>query len=129
MALPADTHVEMVLCDDVRFSPGGKLDITGYFPLPEIKLAADVQLPGAINLSFLFVIRDGDGTFRGSFRILDPLGGELHRHEVAEFAKHAGSPHLIMFKINAIPITRWGSFTALLEIGGHEYPRPIRISQ
>lgn len=129
MALPTDAHVEMVLCDDVRFSPGGKLDIVGYFPMPEIKLAADVQLPGAINLSFLFVIRDGEGMFRGSFRLLDPLGGELHRHEVAEFSKRADGPHLIMFKINAIPIARWGSFTALLEIGGEEYRRPIRISQ
>ncbi|HXC29209.1 MAG TPA: hypothetical protein VNV38_14730 [Stellaceae bacterium] len=129
MALPSDTHVEMLLCDDVRFTPGGKLDITGYFPIPEIQLASDVQLPGAINLSFLFILRDGEGTFRGSFRILDPLGGELHRHEVVEFTKRTAGPHLIMFKVNSIPIARWGSFTALLEIGGGEYRRPIRVSQ
>jgi hypothetical protein len=129
MALPADADVDLLLCDEVRANAGGKLDISGYFPVHEINIDPAAQLPVAINLSFLFVLRDGDGTFRGSFRILDALGAELHRQPIEEFTKRAGGAHLMLYKVNAIPIARWGSFTALLEIGGEEYRRPIRISQ
>lgn len=129
MALPTDANVELILCDTARAKPDGKLDITGYFPIPEVKLDPDTPLPVAINMTFLFVVKDGEGQFRGTFRILDPLGAELHRQEIREFAKQPGMPHLIMLTINQIPVVKSGNFGVLLEIEGQEYRRPMRIFQ
>jgi len=129
MALPTDANIELVLCDSARAKPDGKLDITGYYPFPSVKLDPSAPLPAAINLTFLFVIKDGDGQFRGRFRILDPHGGELHRYEIREFTKQPGLPHLVILTVNRIPIVSSGDFCALLEIEGQEYRRMVQIFQ
>jgi hypothetical protein len=129
MALPSDADVELLLCDAVRRTPEGKLDLAGYFPVHEVKLDSSAPLPAAMNLGFVFVLKGGDGIFHGAFRILDPVGQELHRSEVAEFTKQPGFPHVIMFLINRIPVARAGNFTVVLELGDREYRRPVRVFQ
>jgi hypothetical protein len=129
MALPTDANIDFILCDMVRSTAEGKLDIAGYFPIREVKLDASVPLPAAVNLSFVFVLKDGAGRFRGAFRLLDPLRSELHRQPIDEFAKEAAVPHVIMFQLNRIPVTRSGNFTVVLEIDGQEFHRPVRIFQ
>jgi hypothetical protein len=129
MALPTDANIDFILCDMVRSTAEGKLDIAGYFPIREVKLDASVPLPAAVNLSFVFVLKDGAGRFRGAFRLLDPLRGELHRQAIDEFPKEAAVPHVIMFQLNRIPVTRSGNFTVVLEIDGQEFHRLVRIFQ
>jgi hypothetical protein len=129
MALPTDSGIELLLCDSVRPTPEGKLDIIGFFPLPEILLDPSTPLPASMDLTFLYIIRDGEGPLGGAFRIIDPLGGEVHRHEIPEFNKLSAGPHLLMYPIMRIPIKRSGSFTAVLELAGAEYRRSIKISQ
>lgn len=129
MALPTDANVELILCDAARVKPDGKMDIAGYFPIPEVRLDPGTPLPVAFNMTFVFVLKDGDGLFRGLFRILDPLGEELHRHEVREISKQAGLPHMIILAISQIPVVNLGDFSTLLEIEGLEYRRSVRILQ
>ena len=129
MALPTDANIDLLICDAVRQTPDGKLDLAGYFPIPEVKLDSGVPLPAAVNLTFVYVLRDGDGQFRATFRILDPLGKELHRYDIKEFTKPHGQPHLILLQINRIPVAHSGNYAVLLEIAGQEYRRPVRIYQ
>ena len=129
MALPTDANVDLLICDSVRQTPEGKLDIAGFFPVPEVKLDPNVQLPGAINLTFVFVLKDGDGRFPAVFRILDPLDAELHRYEIKEFTKPPGQAHLMLLQINRIPVVRSGNYSVLLEIEGQQYRRSVRIFQ
>jgi hypothetical protein len=129
MALPTDANIDLLLCDAVRRTPDGKLDIAGFFPVHEVKLDSNVPLPVAINITFVLVIKDGEGRFKGVFRLEDPLNRELHRQELEEFAKAATAPHVVMLQINRIPVERSGNFTVVLEIGGREYRRPVRIFQ
>jgi hypothetical protein len=129
MALPSDAHVELVVCDTVRQTPEGKLDITGYFPVPEVKLDPNVRPPLAADLSFVFVVKDGDGPFRPRIRLLDPLGKELHHYDFPEFSKLADRAHLLILQINRIPVVNSGNFTIVLELNGQPYPRIVRIFQ
>ena len=129
MALPTDANIDLLICDAVRQTAEGKLDLAGYFPIPEVKIDAGAPLPVVVNLSFVFVLKDGEGQFRAVFRILDPLGAELHRYDIKEFQKPAGQPHLILLQINRIPIVRSGNYSILLEIEGQEYRRSVRIFQ
>ncbi|HWD56894.1 MAG TPA: hypothetical protein VG308_01340 [Stellaceae bacterium] len=129
MPPPTDANVDLLICDAVRQTQGGKLDIAGYFPVPVVKLDSSAPLPAAINLTFVFVLKDGDGQFRGALRLLDPMGKELHYVDVDEFAKVADQPHLILMQVNRIPIFVAGNYTVVLQVGDGEYRRPVRIYQ
>lgn len=129
MALPTDTNIELLICDAVRQNADGKLDLAGYFPVPEVKLDPAAPQPVAINLCFVYVLKDGDGQFRASFQIIDPLGKELHRHDVPEFRKTPGQAHVMMFAIERILVANSGNFTVVLELNGQPYRRTIRIFQ
>ena len=129
MPLPTDANIDFLLCDAVRQNRDGKLDIAGYFPVPEVKLDPGAPLPAAINLTFVFVIKDGEGRFRGTFRIFDPLGKELHLQDLKEVVKPAGQPHLMMLAVTLIPIVNSGNFTISLELDGQRFDRSVRIFQ
>jgi hypothetical protein len=129
MALPTDANVELLLCDAVRQNTDGKLDLAGYFPVPEVKLDPTVPQPVAINLCFVYVLKDGDGEFTATLRIIDPLGRELHRQNMAEFRKMPGQAHVAMLGVNRIPVANSGNFMIVLELNGQAYRRTVRIFQ
>ena len=129
MAVPSDANVELLLCDAVRQHSNGKLDLAGYFPVLEVRVDSSAPLPAAIDLTFVFVLKDGEGTFPAIFRIVDPLGEELHHHNIAKVDKTAGAPHVMMLPVTRIPTTRAGNFEISLEIAGERYRRQVRIFQ
>jgi hypothetical protein len=129
MALPTDANIDFILCDAVRQTPDGKLDIAGYFPVLEVKLDNAAPLPAAINLTFIYVLKDGEGRFRGTFQIFDPLGKELHLQGIHPFDKQAGKVHLILMQVTRIPIYRAGNYPMVLKIENQEYRRSVRIFQ
>jgi len=127
MALPTDANVDLLLCDAARQEPDGKLSLAGYFPIPEVRLDPNTPQPVAVNLCFVYVLKDGDGQFRATFRIVDPLGRELHNYEIPEFRKAAGQAHLMILAVERIPIANSGNFGVVLEINGQPYRRSVRI--
>jgi hypothetical protein len=129
MALPTDANISFLLCDAVRQSADGKLDIAGYFPTGEIKLDPAAQLPVALNLTFVFILKDGEGRFRAIHRIVDPLGKELHRFELPEINKIAGLSHAMMLPVAQIPIVHSGNYLTSIELDGQPYERVVRIFQ
>jgi hypothetical protein len=129
MALPTDANVDFLVCDTVRQNAEGKLDIAGYFPTSEVRLDPAATLPVALNLTFVVVLKDGDGAFRPRVRIADPLGKELHAFEIPEFVKAAGQAHVMMMPVERIPIANSGNYALSLEISGQTYRRTVRIFQ
>ena len=130
MALPTDEHVALMICDAVRPRPDGKLDIAGYFPTSEVKLDPVDKLPVAMNLTFLFVLKDGEGRFRARHRIIDPLGKELHNFEMPDpVVKEAAMSFALFLPVGQIPIAHSGHYTIVLELDGQPYRRTIRIHQ
>jgi len=129
MALPADANVDFLVCDAVRQNAEGKLDLAGYFPTAEVRLDPAAKLPVALNLTFVVVLKDGDGAFRPTVRIADPLGKELHAFEVPEFTKLPGQAYVMMMPVERIPIAHSGAYAISFEISGQVYRRNVRIFQ
>lgn len=129
MALPTDANVDFLICDAVRQTPDGKLDLAGYFPTKEVRFDPAVKLPVALNLTFVVVLKDGDGVFRPTVRIIDPLGEELHAFEVPEFTKAANQAHIMMIPVERIPIAHSGAYVISIEISGQVYRRSVGIFQ
>lgn len=129
MAAPTDANVDFLVCDAVRQTPEGKFDLAGYFPTREVRLDPSTPLPVALNLTFVVVLKDGDGAFRPKVRIADPLGKELHAFEIPEFRKSADQAHVMMMPVERIPITNSGNYAVLVEISGQTYRRTVRVYQ
>jgi hypothetical protein len=129
MALPDDAKVDFLICDAVRQGADGKLDMAGYYPTGEIKIDAAVRLPASLNLTFVFILKDGEGRFRGALRIVDPLGKELHRYDLPEVVKLAGQGHAMLMPVAQIPIVSSGSYSISLELDAQPYQRLVRIFQ
>ena len=129
MALPTDAKVDLLLCDGVRQNSDGKLDIAGFYPTGDVRVDPAANLPVAINLTFVFVLKDGEGQFSPVFRLADPLGKELHKFDVPAFRKPAGVAHVMMLPVGQIPIARAGNYGVSLEIGGQQYRRSVRVFQ
>ena len=129
MALPTDANIDFLVCEAVRQNADGKFDLSGYFPTEEVRLDPAAQLPVALNLTFVVVLKDGDGMFRPTVRIADPLGNELHAFEVPEFQKLPGQAHVMMMPVERIPIARSGAYAIAFEISGQTYRRTVRIFQ
>jgi hypothetical protein len=129
MALPTDANIDFLVCEVVRQNPDGKFDLAGYFPTGEVRLDPAAQLPVALNLTFFVVLKDGDGAFRPTVRIADPLGPELHAFAVPEFTKLPGQAYVMMLPIERIPIVNLGAYSISFEFSGQVYRRSVRIFQ
>jgi hypothetical protein len=129
MPLPTDDNVEFLVCEAIRQTPDGKFDLAGYYPMREIKIEPNTQLPVGLNLTFVFILKDGEGRFRGVHRIADPLGAELHKFDLPEVVKPAGLGHVLMLPVAGIPIARSGHYPIILELDGQPYRRSVRIFQ
>ena len=129
MALPDDDKVDLLVCDAVRQNIEGKFDIAGLYPTREVKIDPAATMPVNLNLTFVFVLKDGEGTFRAIHRIIDPLGKELHKFDTPEFKKLPGQAHVMMLPVGLIPIVHAGNYVTSLEIDGRHYRRTVRVFQ
>ena len=129
MALPTDVNIDFFICDAIRQTQDGKLDIAGYYPTLEVKIDPTVTLPVSLNLTFVFILKDGDGRFRGVHRLADPLGKELHRFELPEVVKPAGLSHALFLPVAQIPVVHSGHYPVILDLDGQSYRRSVRIYQ
>ncbi|HVH78192.1 MAG TPA: hypothetical protein VM782_02280, partial [Stellaceae bacterium] len=121
--------IDFFVCDAVRERNGGMLDIAGCYPTREVKIDPAARLPAAVNLTFVFILKDGEGRFRPVLRIIDPLAKELHRFEMPELAKEAGKGHVMMLPVGQIPFAHSGNYVVSVEIDGQRYDRVVRIFQ
>jgi hypothetical protein len=129
MALPADDNIDFLVCDGIRQTPDGKLDIAGYYPTFEVKIDPAAKLPVSLNLTFVFILKEGEGTFKATHRIIDPLGKELHRFDIPDVVKQAGLSHAVFLPVGQIPIVHSGHYPIILELAGQPYRRSVRIYQ
>jgi hypothetical protein len=129
MALPTDAKIDFLICDAVRQGTDGKLDVAGYYPTGEVRVDPAAKLPVTLDLTFVFILKDGEGRFRGKMRIVDPLGKELLKFELPEIVKAAGSGHAMMLPIKQIPIGCSGNYAVSVELDGQKYQLSVRIFQ
>jgi len=129
MTVPTDENVDFLVCDEVQQEPDGKLNLVGLYPTREVRIEAGLKLPVSLNLAFVFILKDGDGHFRPVFRLVDPLGREMHKSSVPDLRKPADVGHTVSMNITTIPIMNFGSYSAFLEIEGQQFQRNVRIFQ
>jgi hypothetical protein len=129
MPLPTDAKVEFLICDAARQNPDGKLDIAGFYPTGDVKLDATVRFPAPLNLTFIFVLRDGDGRYPGALRIVDPLGKDIQRFDLQDIEKLPGTGYAMILPVAQMPVSVSGHYGIVLEIDRQPYKRTVHIFQ
>jgi hypothetical protein len=125
---PTDDKVWMLLADSIRMETANKLTIIGYLGEGDLNLLSPVTFPAAIPLGALFVLRDGEGTFKGRFQILDTRNNSIVDVPLAsDVVKLRGQPNNVIIAISALVITTLGDYTFILYLDQAQYRRVVHI--
>jgi hypothetical protein len=128
--LPRDEHVWLLVAESVRIERDGKVSLFGFFGTERIRLAVENPFPSAFpSLTFLFLLRDGVGSFNASFQIRDPNGNLLHREPLAVVAKQTlVENHGVTVRMEPFVVPSFGDFRLTLTLDGRRYKRILTVA-
>lgn len=128
--------IQFLLADHVRQEEGGKLSLLGFYsgdavllkgPLPEEipEGMEGIAIPG---LTIVAVVRDGQGIFNSAIRLYGPNGKELGEGVKGQkLDKRKDGTANLLVPIQPFPISGFGMYRVLLELGTHEYEYQFRV--
>ena len=126
--LPRDEHVWLLVAESVRIEADGKISMFGMLGTERIQLAAVTKLPAALPLTFIFLLREGVGSFTGSFQIRDPAGKAIHEERLAIAKKPSPSEnHGIAITMMPFVVPSYGQYRLTLTLDGRRYKRTFTV--
>jgi hypothetical protein len=127
--LPSDTKIDFLVGDNTRQEIGGKLTIIGYFAGAEIQIDPKVSLPVVFPLGFVFVIKDGFGTFKTEVEFIDPTGKSSSRNPMDDTPKRVGKHHTLTVNLMNFLVDATGIHKIVLILDGVRYVREFNITR
>ena len=125
--LPTDGHTLFLACESIRQEAGGRLTIIGAVTSGDIVVPSGTQLVTLTSLAFLFVFRDGQGTFPASFSLVAPSGQTLvDQHKLPNSVKVPGD---LIINIAPFETKELGQFRAVARLADQDYVRTFGLGQ
>ena len=126
--LPSEIHF-FLLADAIRQELGGKLTIIGAYSGGGIVFAKNQTFPAAMPLSILVIFKDGEGTFQGKLRVLDPLNKPaIPEFPLGQVSKVANQVMQLALNFPAFQFPSAGTFKVQIELDGHVYDESFSIT-
>jgi hypothetical protein len=126
--LPTDENTLFIPCENVRQELGGRLTLIGAAPGGELFLPADAPVVQLVSVAFLFVFRDGEGTFPSSFSLTAPSGKNLvDGFKLSDTIKRPDECFNLIVHIAPFQTTESGEFRAAARLGSKDYVRTFRL--
>ena len=120
-------RITTLLCEDVRQEAGQKLTVIGVFPGNLINIPHDAPDRVQLQLTFLFILEDGEGEFSGNFRIVGAEGTLGDLIEVAKSTKYRDAGMTLVFNYRPSPLLAPGEYRGELKLAGNTYGLDFRI--
>lgn len=124
---PSDPNVWMLVTDAIRIEANGKLTLLGFFGGPTVNLLPDATLPASINLTFLFLLNDGEGTFNASLSIKPPTGTPAIIHQ--QMLDKPNDVHGIIVGLQPLIVPELGTYELVLSLDDRRYVRRLQIGK
>jgi hypothetical protein len=128
MSKPSDSKTLFLVCDSARQEVGGKATLIGFFGSEEVWIAKGTPLPVGFPVSFVFVFRDGEGSFSATVELLSPskvqIGGVQTMPTVIKESRKSAT---VMINIPMFVFTELGTYTVILSLDGTRYTRTLTI--
>jgi hypothetical protein len=110
-----------LLCEDVRQEVGSKFTLVGVYAGEIVNIPATA--PPSVNFvfSFVFIFRDGEGSFTPMFRLSGPQGPIGAPLASPTITKNPGDPMICAFQYKPTPPLSRGTYKAQVEFSGRAY--------
>lgn len=126
--LPSDDKTLFLVCDSARPEQGGKTTLIGYFGAEEIQFPSAQKFPVAIPLSFVFVFRDGDGTFSTTVSIRQPDQTTITQ-PVQDVFKDPLKTATAIIQVPMFVVQSFGDYEIVMTLAGKNYSRTFKVRQ
>ena|ERR1700680_2447143 len=127
-SLPTDSKIDFLICENARPEQSGKVTLIGYMASAEIQLESNAHYPAGIGIAFLFVLRDGEGTFSGSIEMRAPNQAIIAVTPLPAVIKKAGEANIIINNVPALLLPMPGVYSIILMLDGASYTRTLKIT-
>jgi hypothetical protein len=125
--LPRDEHVWFLVAQSIRNEGDGKMSLLGFFGTERIVIAT-ATLPAVLPVTFIFLLREGEGSFAADFSIRDPSGQIVHEEDLPPAQKRFSTEnHGIAVTIAPLVVPAFGIYRIILRLDGKRYKRAFTI--
>jgi hypothetical protein len=125
--LPRDEHVWFLVAQAIRSDGDGKMSLFGFLGTERVVIAS-ATLPAVLPVTFMFLLREGEGSFAADFSIRDPGGRVVHREELPPAQKPLSTEnHGIAVTMAPLVVSAFGTYRIILRLDGKKYRRDFTI--
>lgn len=114
------------MCEFARLEPDGKASLIGFFGSNKLALATE-HLPSSINLSFVFVVQDGEGVFKCTSEVFAPDGHKLGESELPHVDKKSDGVATVIMTAPNFPVVAYGRYEIRVHLDDRTYVRDVEI--
>jgi hypothetical protein len=125
--LPTDSLIQFFVCDTVREEKNNKISLIGLYVDEVIRLAADARFPASFQLSLVYVLRDGQGTFNGTIEVKAPPPHPPFNGQIS-IQKNANEAGVIMLGFTPFVAFAFGKIEVVLTLDSQSYLRNFEIA-
>lgn len=128
--MPLPTKYQVILCEGVREEKRNKLTINGVHLADDVIIQEGTPIE-SINLvlAFVFTFKDGHGTWKSNWKVVDEAGNELTpKMEAREFSKNKEDTHATaVIQFLGHKVKSMGKHTFIMMLDDKEYPYEYEI--
>src|ERR1700733_13771854 len=125
--LPRDEQLWFLVAQSVRNEGDGRMSLLGFFGTERITLAT-ATLPATLPVTFIFLLREGEGSFAADFAIRDPDGQIVYEEDLPPAQKPLSTEnHGIAVTMAPLVVPAFGTYRITLRLDGKRYKRDFTI--
>jgi len=127
--LPTDANTLFLPCESIRQEVGGRLTLIGAATNGDIIVPTGTQIVNLTSLAFLFVFRDGEGTFPASFSLIAPSGQTIvDRFKLPDSVNRPGASFNLIIHIAPFQTKEFGRFRVVARLADQDYVRTFVLA-
>lgn len=123
------SSILVLLCDSARREQTGKYTLTGYYGGDQILIAPGGPTPPVFPLSFVVVVKGGQGTFSATFNLYAPTpAAPIVSHKFPDLIKKPEGNHVYVLNFLTFAAPEFGEYRLSLRIGDKEFTSKFSIT-
>jgi hypothetical protein len=124
---PSDERLWFMVADGMRKEQDGKMSLFGFYGTDKLQIKAETEFPTGYPLTFVFLLRDGVGSFSVDLEIEDPAGAVTFSSELPHAKKLPGESHGVVVTMAPFVLTAFGKYRLTLTLDNRRYRRVLSI--
>lgn len=126
--LPSDKKTLFLMCEGIREEPGNKLTLLGVYTAQKLLVPTTTETVLLPSLAFLFVFRDGFGTFQVRVSLRTPSGVALiDEQPMKDAVKLEAQALSLIVQVVPFQTNEFGDFEVIVTLNSRSYERSFAV--